>query len=60
MKTPRTDNRPNMRGALTLEQDLKAGSRLWLSAWSKQIAGSDFISISAEIAVGGPRGADDM
>jgi hypothetical protein len=52
---PRADNRPNMRGALTVEQDLPAGTRLWLSAWSKQISGADFISISAEIAVGGPR-----
>jgi hypothetical protein len=53
MKTPRADNRPNMRGALTLEQDLKAGTLL--AAWSKQISGADFISISAEIAIGGPR-----
>jgi hypothetical protein len=44
-----------MRGALTIEQDLPAGTKLWLSAWSKQISGADFISISAEIAVGGPR-----
>jgi hypothetical protein len=38
-----------------VEQDLKAGTRLWLSAWSKLVAGADFISISAEIAIGGPR-----
>jgi hypothetical protein len=44
-----------MRGALTIEQDLPAGSKLWLSAWSKQIAGADFISISAEIAGNGGR-----
>jgi hypothetical protein len=43
-----------------VEQDLPVGSRLWLSAWSKEISGSDFISISAEIAVGGPRGAGDL
>jgi len=48
----RVDNRPNMRGAI--EQDLPAGTKLWLSAWSKQVAGADFIS--AEIAGnGGPR-----
>jgi hypothetical protein len=52
---PRDDNRPNMRGVLTVEQDLPAGTKLWLVAWSMQIAGADFISISAEIAVGGPR-----
>jgi hypothetical protein len=51
---PRADNRPNMRGALTIEQDLPAGTKVWLSAWSKQISGADFISISAEVAVGGP------
>jgi hypothetical protein len=49
----RADNRPNMRGALTLEQDLPASTKLWLAAWSKQISGADFISISAEIAIGG-------
>jgi hypothetical protein len=42
-----------MRGALTVERDLPAGTRLWLSAWSKQIAGADFISITAEIAGNG-------
>jgi hypothetical protein len=54
--SPRADNRPNMRGAITIERDLRAGTKLWLSAWSKQAAGADFISISAEIAgSGGPR-----
>ena len=53
--TPHADNRPNMRGALMVEQDLKAGTRLWLAPWSKQISGADFILISAEVAVGGPR-----
>jgi hypothetical protein len=47
---PRADNRPNMRGALTIEQDLPAGSKLWLAGWSKQIAGAAWISISGEIA----------
>jgi hypothetical protein len=44
-----------MRGAITIEQDLPAGTKLWLSAWSKQVAGADFISISAEIAATGER-----
>ena len=52
---PRADNRPNMRGALTVERDLPAGTKLWLAAWSKQISGASYISISAEVAVGGPR-----
>jgi hypothetical protein len=52
---PRADHGPNMRGAITIEQDLRAGTKLWLSAWSKQVAGADFISISAEIATTGGR-----
>jgi hypothetical protein len=28
---PRADNRPNMRGAMTVERNLKAGTRLWLA-----------------------------
>jgi hypothetical protein len=52
---PREDTRPNMRGALTVEQDLPAGTKLWLAAWSRQIAGADYISISAEISIGGLR-----
>jgi hypothetical protein len=52
----RADKRPSRRWAMTLVHDLKAGTRLWLSAWTKEIAGADFISISAEIAgSGGPR-----
>jgi hypothetical protein len=51
---PRADNRPNMRGALTIEQDLPAGTKLWLSAWSKEDP-APWISISAEVAVGGRR-----
>jgi hypothetical protein len=52
---PRADNSPNMRGALTIEQDLATGTKLWLSAWSKENP-TPWISISAEIAVGvGPR-----
>ena len=41
-----------MRGALTIERDLPAGTKLWLVAWSNQVCGADFISISAEIAIG--------
>lgn len=50
----RADNRPNMRCALTIEQDLPSGTKLWLAAWSKEDP-TPWISISAEIAVGGPR-----
>lgn len=41
--------------AMTVEQDLPAGTKFWLAAWSKEIAGAPWISISAEVAVGGPR-----
>jgi hypothetical protein len=50
---PRDDRKPTWRGAMTLEQDLKAGSKIWLSGWSRQVSGADFISLSAEVAVGG-------
>jgi hypothetical protein len=52
---PRPDNRPDMRGGITIEQDLPAGTKLWLSAWSKETAGAPWISISAEIAATGGR-----
>jgi hypothetical protein len=42
-----------MRGGMTIEQDLPAGSKLWLSAWSKETVGAPWISISAEIAGNG-------
>jgi hypothetical protein len=51
---PRADNRPNLRGAITVEQDLRAGTKLWLSAWSKENP-APWISISAEIATTGGR-----
>jgi hypothetical protein len=47
---PRANNTPNMRGAMTVERDIAAGTKFWLSAWSKQISDADFISISAEVA----------
>jgi len=43
-----------MRGAITIEQDLPAGTKLWLSAWSKENP-APWISISAEIATTGGR-----
>jgi hypothetical protein len=50
----RADRGPNMRGAITIEQDLPAGTKLWLSAWSKENP-APWISISAEIATTGGR-----
>jgi hypothetical protein len=51
---PRSDNGPNMRGALTVEQDIPAGTKLWLSAWTKEDP-APWISISGEIATTGGR-----
>jgi hypothetical protein len=44
-----------MRGAITLETDLKAGTRLWLSAWWKEVSGCRFLSIAADVATHGGR-----
>ena len=52
---PRPDRRPTWRGSITVEQNLKAGDKLWLAGWSKETAGAPWISIAAEVAVGGPR-----
>lgn len=51
----RNDRRPNLRGAITVERDLPAGTRLWLSGWTKAARGAEFISLSAEIATNGGR-----
>jgi hypothetical protein len=54
--SPRTDGWPNLRGAITLERDLPAGSKLWLNGWTRQDgAGGEFVSLSADVARGGPR-----
>ena len=51
----RLDAVPSMRGAITIEQDLPAGTKLWLSAWWRETAGAPWISISGEIASHGGR-----
>jgi hypothetical protein len=52
----RSDARPNLTGALTLETALPAGARLWLSGWTQvhPVAG-EFVSLVVEVANGGPR-----
>ena len=47
---PTGDRRPNIRGHLTLEQDLPAGTVMHIAGWSKEIAGAEFVSLSATIA----------
>jgi hypothetical protein len=54
-RAPRPDGRPNLVGALTLEQALPAGSRLWLNGWTCQAGGESFVSLSAVVAQGSPR-----
>jgi hypothetical protein len=52
----RSDRLPGFRGVLALEQDVKAGDRLWLTAWVRQDGiGCEFLSIAAELAGKGGR-----
>jgi hypothetical protein len=49
------DQTPNLRGAVTIERDLPAGTRLWLSGWTKTVIGGEFGSFALEIAGKGGR-----
>ncbi len=46
---------PNIRGGLTIERDVPAKTRLWLTGWTKVIAGGEVVSILVEIAEEGGR-----
>jgi hypothetical protein len=37
--------RPNIRGGITLERDVPAKTRLWLTGWTKTIGGGQFVSL---------------
>ena len=52
---PRPGGRPNIRGGITIERDLPANTRLWLTGWTKTIAGGELVSIMVEIADEGGR-----
>jgi hypothetical protein len=52
---PRPAGRPNIRGGITIERDLPANTRLWLTGWTKTIAGGELVSVLVEIAVEGGR-----
>ena len=41
---------PNIRGGITIERDLRAGTKLWLTGWTKTIAGGEYVSLLVEIA----------
>jgi hypothetical protein len=47
---PRPGASPNIRGGITIERDLPANTRLWLTGWTKTIAGGEFVSLRVEIA----------
>jgi len=46
---------PNIRGGITIERDLPANTKLWLTGWTKSIVGGDFVSVLVEIADEGGR-----
>ena len=52
--TGRWEPRPgachNIRGGITLERALPAETKLWLTGWTKTIAGGQFVSLLVEIA----------
>src|SRR5437762_6539697 len=51
------DNKwPNLRGAITLERDMAAGSRLWVTAWTVQTPdGTEWLSLVLDVAGKGGR-----
>ena len=42
--------RPNIRGGLTIERDLPANTKLWLTGWTRKITGGEVVSVLVEIA----------
>ena len=47
---PRPGAQPNIRGGITLERALPAKTKLWLTGWTKTIAGGALVSVLVEIA----------
>jgi hypothetical protein len=47
---PRPGACPNIRGGITIERDLRAGTKLWLTGWTKTITGGELVSLVVEIA----------
>ena len=52
---PRPEGCPNIRGGITIERALPAKTKLWLTGWTKTIAGGQFVSLVVEIADEGGR-----
>jgi hypothetical protein len=42
--------RANIRGGITIERDLPANTRLWLTGWTETIPGGEVVSLLVEIA----------
>jgi hypothetical protein len=40
----------NIRGGITIERNISAKTKLWLTGWTKTIAGNQFVSLLLEIA----------
>jgi hypothetical protein len=47
---PRLGSSPNIRGGITIERDLPANTRLWLTGWTMAIPGGEVVSLLVEIA----------
>lgn len=43
-----SDKHPDWKGSITLDCDVKAGTKLWLSGWTKQSEAGEWVSLSAE------------
>jgi hypothetical protein len=52
---PRPGGRPNIRSGITIERDLPAKTKPWLTGWTRSIAGGEFVSVLVEIADEGGR-----
>jgi hypothetical protein len=40
--------RPNIRGGITIERDLPAETKLWLTGWTETIGGGELVSVLVE------------
>jgi hypothetical protein len=52
---PRPGACPNIRGGISIERGLPPNTKLWLTGWTKPIAGGAFVSLLVEIADKGGR-----
>jgi hypothetical protein len=56
---PQEGSCPNIRGGITIERDLPANTRLWLTGWTKTISGGQLVSLRVEIAAKKGRATDE-